>query len=640
VVTIPEAPITVALWSGTGYIDMDPVSGAAGYIISGGISGDVQVNAGGATVDSWPVELPCVATAVTAEILIPPADRPDAGAVFCADDSTITFKSKLTITCEDGSTKVQNLNFTTHKTKKQLGGGNYEFQLRVLGTLTIRKFAIVEVEKLEANEGDEWDDEDGSDDTKTVVLKKDPSSGDVTVTATPNPIMAEAHLPACWSLTGGTGSGKLMRTVTKTTAAKTSIKAKAGTSKKDLDVVVAHAKFKRAPTEDAAGNKYGYDEMNAADDDDDHVSVKKSPGTTKVNVMMEGGVDRKYLKFVPVNDSVAEVTDPGSGTGDFLLEILGQATDKNETDIKIRAAKETGAELTKIAANVYKEIAVTPKYFNVFKAGDPSTKLTPPPSAASISTSANATFKVYVAKVTLGAPVDKGIAFDENGNGKVDFFFPSGGPEWNKVIDELKAAGAGFADIAVLKDSFPIRFELAASIVASAAAPVTKFNLTGGGGNVDTTHRFSIARPNGGNSETFNVVSVSGNELTIDKDLATPGLQGLTMNHAKTADPMTSETLTDNQINVVGTGNSIPGDRPALIVGATAGKIGGILAHEQSHGQNMSDVNDNTNRMHCNTAVVIGKLPFRFMGLTPVVTGNCGSPLPGLENQWETPARP
>jgi|GEM_PF-1013170 len=45
-VTVPRDNITYLEWTGTGYIDMDPVTGAAGYIISGGQSG-------GATVDEW-----------------------------------------------------------------------------------------------------------------------------------------------------------------------------------------------------------------------------------------------------------------------------------------------------------------------------------------------------------------------------------------------------------------------------------------------------------------------------------------------------------------------------------------------------------------------------------------------------------
>jgi len=38
-VTIPRDPITVNLWSGTGWIGMDMATGAAGYLISGGLSG-------------------------------------------------------------------------------------------------------------------------------------------------------------------------------------------------------------------------------------------------------------------------------------------------------------------------------------------------------------------------------------------------------------------------------------------------------------------------------------------------------------------------------------------------------------------------------------------------------------------------
>ncbi len=49
-VIIPERDFTYYNWSGTGYIDLDPTSGAAGYIIAGGQSG-------GATVQDWSAEL-------------------------------------------------------------------------------------------------------------------------------------------------------------------------------------------------------------------------------------------------------------------------------------------------------------------------------------------------------------------------------------------------------------------------------------------------------------------------------------------------------------------------------------------------------------------------------------------------------
>jgi transglutaminase-like putative cysteine protease len=145
VVTIPAEPITVSLWSGTGYIDMDPVTGAAGYIISGGINGDVQVAFGGATVDSWDIALPCEAVSVTGEVLVPPADSPDAGAVFCANDSFITFQLRLTTVCEDGSEWTKDMSLTTHFTTKQLGPGDYDLNLNFFGTTTIRKITIGEV---------------------------------------------------------------------------------------------------------------------------------------------------------------------------------------------------------------------------------------------------------------------------------------------------------------------------------------------------------------------------------------------------------------------------------------------------------------------------------------------------------------
>jgi hypothetical protein len=50
VVIMPARSMTYGEWSGTGYIDLNPQTGAAGYIIAGGISGDVQA-AGGAIVD-------------------------------------------------------------------------------------------------------------------------------------------------------------------------------------------------------------------------------------------------------------------------------------------------------------------------------------------------------------------------------------------------------------------------------------------------------------------------------------------------------------------------------------------------------------------------------------------------------------
>lgn len=147
VIMIPEDPITVGLWSGTGYIDLDPTTGAGGYIISGGISGSVQTDSGGATVESWPVTLPCEATSVIGDVLEPGADSPDPSAVFCADDTRLSFRVEFMTTCEDGSIQTHQQTFTTSKTKEQIGGGNYTLQLVAFGSTTIiRKISIVDIE--------------------------------------------------------------------------------------------------------------------------------------------------------------------------------------------------------------------------------------------------------------------------------------------------------------------------------------------------------------------------------------------------------------------------------------------------------------------------------------------------------------
>lgn len=65
-------------------------------------------------------------------------------------------------------------------------------------------------------------------------------TGDVTVTATPNPSLAEGSLPSCWGFIGGNavGSGLLQRKVTKTTPGITDFTAAAGTSSKTIRVIV------------------------------------------------------------------------------------------------------------------------------------------------------------------------------------------------------------------------------------------------------------------------------------------------------------------------------------------------------------------------------------------------------------------
>lgn len=77
VVTVPRDNITYYDWTGTGYIDMDPTTGAAGYIISGGTSG-------GQTVKKWDIDMSgiyCINATINS---ITPAVTND---IYCAGDT-------------------------------------------------------------------------------------------------------------------------------------------------------------------------------------------------------------------------------------------------------------------------------------------------------------------------------------------------------------------------------------------------------------------------------------------------------------------------------------------------------------------------------------------------------------------------
>ncbi len=85
-VTFPASQITHYAWTGVGYIDMDPCSGAAGYIIAGGQNG-------GSTVDSWTnivdIEEDLKFDDIEGKVIKPPVDSPDhQHALFCKTDTS------------------------------------------------------------------------------------------------------------------------------------------------------------------------------------------------------------------------------------------------------------------------------------------------------------------------------------------------------------------------------------------------------------------------------------------------------------------------------------------------------------------------------------------------------------------------
>lgn len=168
VVTFPADPITAGTpqtgqWTGSGWIDMNPATGAAGYIISGN-------NNGGVTVDSWPPQFIDLSSgdntvsSVEIEILEPVMDSPISGdAIFArSDDELITFKYKVIVHYTDGPDKeLGPYCRTTHYTTKEFVPGHYIFKIWISkwwfwGTLAEeeRKISIVGV-FIRADDGSE-----------------------------------------------------------------------------------------------------------------------------------------------------------------------------------------------------------------------------------------------------------------------------------------------------------------------------------------------------------------------------------------------------------------------------------------------------------------------------------------------------
>ncbi|MBN1932547.1 MAG: transglutaminase domain-containing protein [Desulfobacterales bacterium] len=137
-VTVPRDSITYLEWTGTGYIDMNPATGAAGYIISGG-------HAGGATVDTWTAWFFSLKkiTGITAFISRPDKDYE----YFPYNSPQLWFEVEYTLTYEDGSTSPtpDRRIFRPHWWAYPYSAGDYSFYAGADNNPE-RKFVVFEVE--------------------------------------------------------------------------------------------------------------------------------------------------------------------------------------------------------------------------------------------------------------------------------------------------------------------------------------------------------------------------------------------------------------------------------------------------------------------------------------------------------------
>jgi hypothetical protein len=142
-VTFPASEITYFNWTGTGYIDMDPCNGAAGYIISGGQNG-------GSTVDSWTDILWAnpfkTVDYVEGTVTLPPTDQPDPGALYAKLDTTpMHFEYQLRVHYTDGSFGGVSNRSHNSRSPSDLAPDLYVLTVGDQGPQHIRRLAVVEI---------------------------------------------------------------------------------------------------------------------------------------------------------------------------------------------------------------------------------------------------------------------------------------------------------------------------------------------------------------------------------------------------------------------------------------------------------------------------------------------------------------
>ncbi len=384
-------------------------------------------------------------------------------------------------------------------------------------------------------------------------------------------------------------------------------------------------------------NIYGYDEMIKSDPDDDHISVE-SNGVTYVELKTsKNSLDGIFLKSD--NNLVADAVIDGRN-----IKILAKTANKIQTTIRAFAKNDSVNSLASINVNVYDLVKTSGSIYNVYLSGDASTQISGNLNANSVKSEVNKYLKYLVVELDqLNSGVQMPIAYDLNGNGKVDIYKNANQHELNLIYSDLRANGILFNDIVRFKDPFTRNWIIMDSVkkgdkyILVRSSEVNKgFELTSPFGE------YSLQSPKGLNSEPFSIVRITGDTLFINTNSGAGSVTGFIYDHPHTGSIVTSDVIVSRSQTAglspaEGRVSDPSDDKPAFICGpVTVSSMGTRLSHELMHGKNLRDVNDNTNIMHYNTSISIGNLPFTFKALDAVVTGTqtIDTTKP-KQNQWE-----
>lgn len=404
-----------------------------------------------------------------------------------------------------------------------------------------------------------------------------------------------------------------------------------------ISLNILGAYFERLP-EGTSGQKnmYGYDEMDKANPDDDHVSVEVNKETYVELQTSSKKFDGIFLKSD--NDQIAQATIDGK-----KIKIIAKGTDKQNTQIKAYAINDSSTAIAIITVNLYNTVTVNGDIYNAYLTSDVSTKVSGSLNANTVRTEANKYLKYLVVSVgQLNTGVDLPIAYDFNGNGKVDFFKNDHQHELNVIYREFVNNGLSFYDVVRFKDSFTRNWVIMDSVKKGGTYILVKSSEVNKGFNLSLPYgEYNLQSPTGADAETFQILRFNGDTVFITTNSNSAVVTGFSNVHPKTSSITTSHVIVSRSMTAGLSPYEHPSDptksRPTLICGnVKESDMGSRMAHELMHGQGLTDVNDNTNIMHYNIGITIGNLPFRYFGLDPVVTGTpTKDPSKPKQNQWE-----
>ena len=624
VVTFPASQITAGTpatgqWTGAGWIDMDPATGAAGYIISGN-------NNGGVTVDWWPPEAIDLmegdrhVTYVDVIIDDPDADSPSANAVFArSDDQYITFEYHVVAHYDDGSSaRIPAAGFfsrTTHYTTKEFYPGHYQFKVWISrwfwwGSLgeAERKVSIVGV----FIRGDDGTTMGKAPPTCLPAKLADGSSPEAKAMAL---VIPDDLAGSCaWTASAGVD-------VVSTSSKKTTIKAKESTPSaavdaEKLDVTFTPSGATVCKTDEPLGLtiftaefdksgtvKYGYDDYTStvAEPKLDFISVKKSDSAAAMLKYTPAGV-KPVMALVTRDNGTATAAPSMTGDSSQTVTLTGKTKDRASTYIDACFPDEKGAKIATLGVGVYKELSISKVTFYRVKDSKVSdTTPTENPTWDDLRNSMNATLQQGVVNVVMvDGDLDKDLRYDLNNNGCLDYYNDGTNPE----LDVIKGAGlSGDPKIALVR-----KFRDNWRIASAASAGQNKVTLVDASA-IDTSS-YTIG-PASGAGETIEIVSKSGNELTLKTNL--------------TGSYTSSETVYGWLAGL----SSNP-----QIVAESSDPIAKVMTHEMLHTSKfggLADVGDSDNIMYYQTG---GSTLLRYRKVATVFTGT-PNPTGSEEMQWD-----